>query len=197
MVIALSGVITADAADTFPVKIRVEDASGASVKDELVIIQDLNNREHEVNRALSKEDGTVPPFQLQPGLYRVIATAPYGLWETNVREFLVSQKPTEVMVEVRPLGTHGYGDIVPMRAIRRQLHVIGSDGLPVSGANILLRDRDATLHLERWYRTDKNGAAQIELVSDPTVVVVVYGDDLLTTELTQHVVNPVIRLQRR
>jgi hypothetical protein len=197
MVIALSSIITTVSADTLPVKVKVEDGSGASVKGELVIIQDLYNREHEVFRVLSEEDGSIPPFQLQPGLYRVIATAPYGLWQTNVHEFLVGQKSTEVIIKVQPLPTHGYGDIVIVPIIRRHLRVIGPDGLPASGVSILVRDRDATLYLERWYKTDKKGTTSIELVSDHTVVVVIYGDVLLTTELTQHVMNPVIRLQSR
>jgi|SRR5580692_6767630 hypothetical protein len=197
MLLALSGFIPAVAPDMFPVKVKVEDASGASVKDELVIIQDLNNREREVIRTLSEQDGSVPPFQLQPGLYRAIATAPYGVWQTYVHEFLVGQKSTKVIIKVQPLPTHGYGDIVSAGGTRCQLRVIGSDGLPASGASILVRDRDATLHLERWYKTDKNGTAPIELVSDPTVVVVVYGDNLLTKELSQHILNPIIRLQKR
>jgi hypothetical protein len=146
---------------------------------------------------LSKEDGTLPPFQLQAGLYRVIATAPYGLWRTNVREFLVGQQSTEMTIKVQPVPTHGHGDIINVRIIRRQLRVIGSDGSPASGASILVRDRDATQHLERWYKTDEKGTTPIEMVSDPTVVVVVYGDVLLATELTQNVLNPIIRLQKR
>src|SRR5579872_2829876 len=184
MVIALLGGIPAAPSVPIPVNIKVEDGSGASVKDELVIIQDLNNREHEVLRALTKEDGTLPPFQLQSGLYRVVATAPYGLWQTSIREFLVGQQSTEITIKVQPVPTHGYGDIVNVRTIRRQLRVIGSDGSPASGASVLVRDRDATLHLERWYKTDKKGTTPIEMVGDPTVVVVVYGDVLLATELT-------------
>ena len=53
-----------------------------------------------------------------------------------------------------------------------------------------MRDRDATLHLERRYKADNKGAAIIELVGKPTVMVVVYGDVLLTTELDPHDLNP-------
>lgn len=73
--------------------------------------------------------------------------------------------------------------------------MIGPDGQPANGARILVRDRDATLHLERRYKTDGKGTAKSELVSEPTVVVVVYGAVLLSTELAQHDLNPIIRLK--
>jgi hypothetical protein len=194
LALALLGLVTAGAAATFPVKIKVEDAAGVVLKDQLVIVQDLDNRGHEVLRTLSDQGGNVPPLQLPPGLYRVIATAPYGLWQTSVREFLVGQKSTEVIVRVQAKSTHGYGDIITVGTRRVQLQVIGPDGQPASGASVLVRDRDATLHLERRYKADREGTATIELVSEPTVVLVVYSDLLLTTELGQQVRDPVIRL---
>lgn len=196
LMLALFGVVPAVAAVTFPISVKVEDSSGAAVKDELVIVQDLDNREHEVLRALSDLDGNVPTLQLPSGLYRVIATAPYGLWQTSVREFMVGQPSTEVVVRVQAMPTHGYGDIVTVGTPRVQLKVIGPDGQPANGALILIRDRNATLHLERWYKADGKGIAKVELVSEPTVVVVVYADELLTTEIAQHDSSPVIRLQK-
>jgi hypothetical protein len=182
LLLALLGAVT-PVAGTFPVKVKVEDSGGAAVKDELVIVQDLNNREHEILRALSDQGGNVPTFQVPTGVYRVIATAPYGLWKTSVREFLVSQQSTQVIVRVEPTPTHGYGDIVTIGTTSVQLQVIGPDGEPANGARILIRDGDATLHLERWYETSGKGMATIELVGKPTVAVVIYGDMLLTTEL--------------
>jgi hypothetical protein len=144
---------------------------------------------------LSDQEGNVPLLQLSRGLYRVIVTAPYGIWQTTVREFLVGERSTEVIVRVQAMGTHGYGDIVS-KGTPAQLQVIGPDGRPANGASILVRDRDATLFLERRYKADRNGNAKIELVSEPTVVVVVYGDVLLSTELNRRDLNPIIRLQK-
>jgi hypothetical protein len=192
---ALLGLAPAVPAATATVTIKVEDASGAVLQDELVIVQDLDHSEHELLRALSDKDGNVPPLQLTAGLYRVIATAPYGLWQTSVREFLVRDKSIEFIVNVQALGTHGYGDIVTVGSSHVRLQVIGPDGQPVSGVSVLVRDRDATLHLERRYKSDGKGTANIELVADPTVVVVIYGDIVSTTELLQRDLNPVIRLQ--
>lgn len=53
LMLTLFGVMPSVAAVTYTVKIKVEDPSLAAVKDELVIVQDLNNREHEILRALN------------------------------------------------------------------------------------------------------------------------------------------------
>ena len=109
LILFLFGLVPANGSATFPVTIRVEDASGAVTKEVLVIVQDLDHSEHEILRTLSDQSGNVPSLQLSPGLYRVIATAPYGIWETSVSEFLVGSPPNVVIVKVQPMPTHGYG----------------------------------------------------------------------------------------
>jgi hypothetical protein len=161
-----------------------------------VIVQDLTNREREILRVLSDEQGNVPTLDVPAGLYRVIATAPYGLFQTSVREFLVGREATQVVVTAQTMPTHGYGDVVTAGTARVQVQVIGSDGQPATGAHILIRDRDATLHTERWYTADEKGMATIELVSEPTVVVVVYSGEPVATEFTEHDLSPVIRFPK-
>lgn len=195
-VLLLVGLVHLAAADTFPVRLKIVDATGAAIDQELVIVQDLDNREHEIVRALSNRDGNIEPLQLSPGLYRVIATAPYGLWETQVREFLVRRPGSQVIVRVHPMPTHGNGDIVMTGTTKAFLRVIGPEGQPANGARILTRDQVATSGSERWYKADGRGTATIELVGNPTVVVVIYRDVLLTTELGQDDLSPVIRLQK-
>src|SRR5215471_7533131 len=107
----LLALVLLTATSTTHVDLVVEDSAGVVVKDELVVVQDLQD-EHEVLRALTDKDGKVPSLDLQPGLYRVIATTPYGVWQTDVREFLVAEKPLQVALHVRPMPTHGFGDIV-------------------------------------------------------------------------------------
>jgi len=165
------------------VSVTVEDTSGSALKDELVIIQDLYNREHEILRVLTDKDGKLPVLNLQPGLYRAIATAPYGYWQTEVKEFLVAEKHLNIALRVRPMPTHGAGDIVAIGTKKQRLRVLQANGSAASGAEVYVRDRDATLHLERGYKTDLKGEAQIELVGDPTVAVVVFGNSLTTREL--------------
>ena len=111
LMLVLFGTSTA-AAPTFTVKIKVEDPSGVALRDQLVIVQDLNDREHEILRTLSDEAGHISALQLPAALYRIIATAPYGLWQTSVKEVLIGEQPTEITVKVQPIPTHGYGDVV-------------------------------------------------------------------------------------
>jgi hypothetical protein len=166
------------------VTVRIADASGAPLKDELVIIQDLNGQEREVMRALTSDAGAVQPLSLPPGLYRAIATAPYGIWETQVSEFLVDQKPTEVLLRVKPLSSRGDGDIVTVGAPSAELRVVDASGKPVADATVLARDEKATVSSEAWYKTNPEGEANLVLAGNPTVIVV-YARDTLTTSVAQ------------
>ena len=193
-ILTVLGLSATLAAATFSVKIKVEDPTGDGVKDDLIIVQDLDHRENELLRVLSDKNGCVPPLELPSGLYRIIATAPYGLWQTNVREFLVGRRPINVVVRVQPIGTHGHGDIVNIGTSRANLQVIAQDGRPADGARILARDRTASIHTERWYKADRQGKVTIELVDKPTVVVIIYDDFLQITELSDGDLNPIIHL---
>jgi hypothetical protein len=162
------------------VTVKVQDASGAPLKDELVIIQALSGRQHEVARALTNDEGDVPQLQLNPGLYRAIATAPYGLWETEIREFVVTDQSANIVLLVRPLPTSGFGDVVPVRASRAEVHVRDSNGVPVAGANVLVRDKNATLSSEASFATNQAGVANVLLPGNPTIIVVYVGSKLAT-----------------
>ena len=166
------------------VTVKIEDVSGGPLKDQLVIIQDLNGQEREVVRALSNEAGTIPPLGLPPGLYRAIATTPYGVWETKVHEFLVTQTSTEVVLQVSPRASRGEGDVVTVGAPMAQLHVVDSTGKPVANASVLVRDEEATVYSEHWYKTNQDGDVNVKLSYDPTVVVV-HARDTLTIKVAQ------------
>jgi hypothetical protein len=147
-------------------------------------------------RVLTDQEGRVPTADLSPGLYRVIATAPYGTLQTKIDEFLVGSKPRDVIVTVQLLGTHGYGDVVTVGPkLWTHLQVVRPDGKPAGGADVHVRDRDATLYLERWYTTDEEGRVTIEEVSDPTIVVIVYKDTLTSLEIGSGAVNPIVHLK--
>jgi hypothetical protein len=184
------------------IAIKVEDASGAPLMNDLVIVHDLNDRSREVLRTLTDSKGDIPAFELQTGLYRVIATFPYGdIWETEVQEFLVVKgQAKQITLKIRPMGTHGYGDVIPTPGPKIQAQVLTADGAPASGASVLVRDKDVTLYLLRWYKTDAKGKATIELVAaplhQPTVVVAVYQDVLVTQEVMQNTHRLVIHLPR-
>ena len=120
---------------------RVSDGSGGDLKDALVIVQDLRVRDaDEVFRALTDEHGRIPPRQLPNGLYRIIATSPYGIWATQIEEFLIGPASTEISVSLRPLPTHGYGDIVPSHEAHFTAKVSRRDGIPTREVEIHARD---------------------------------------------------------
>jgi len=178
----LALVVLATVTSSTKVDLVVHDSAGAPVKDELVIVQDLYNQEHEVLRVLTDVEGKIPTLDLRPGLYRAIGTAPYGVWQTEVQEFLVGKTPMRVKLSVGPIPTHGNGDIVIAGTEKKRLKILKANGQPASGAEIYVRDRAATLHLERRYEANTQGEVEIELTGDPTVVVVVLGDFLTTRE---------------
>jgi len=179
---------------------KVEDGSGAPLENELVIVKNLDDHARELLRGLTDRNGDVPALDLQPGLYRVIAAYPYGeIWETQIREFLaVAGRPRQIVLTVSPMPTHGYGDVIPTPGPKISLQVVDADGRAMQGAIVLVRDKDATLYLERSYETDAKGKAKIELVGAPldgaTVVVVAYKDILVTREVTKNTRSVVIHL---
>jgi len=97
----------------------------------------------------------------------------------------VKSSPLELALRIDPMPTHGYGDIIGVGTIRVDLQVLRPDGLPASDAELLVRDRDATLYTERWYKMDAQGRTTIEMVSDPLVLIVLYQDAIMTTEVAR------------
>ena len=97
----------------------------------------------------------------------------------------MKSSPLELVLQIKLMPTHGYGDIVPDGTTWVDLQVLRPDGLPASAAELLVRDRDATLYTERWYKTDAQGRTKIELVSNPLVLIILYEDAIMTTDVSQ------------
>lgn len=157
--------------------VRTVDQSGAPIPNVLVIMQSFDGK-GEIGRYLSDENGRTPRFQLGPGLYRLILTCPYGLCRTSVREFLGAEAPSEIVekVELKPSDLNGQ----VLGAPKLRVKVFSSEGKPELGAHVLVRDPKAKW--EKWYVTDGEGSAVIELIGDPTVVVIVGSQSVVTRE---------------
>ena len=84
-----------EAQTSVTIQVQVGDAP---IPEDLVIVKSLEKPGNELLRAHTNKTGNVPPVDLKPGLYRAIATTPYGLWVTAAREFLV--KPGQIEMEV-------------------------------------------------------------------------------------------------
>ena len=150
------------------VSVSVREASGAPLPKVLVIIRSLEGK-GEVLRELTDSGGTVSDVDLQPGLYRVIVTYPYSLWDTNVREFLVTPESLSLRITLDPTGTED--NVVFIGAPSRMVHIVDGNGNPISGARVLARNLKATY--EKWYTSNSMGDAEVELFADPTILVVV------------------------
>lgn len=157
-----------------PVQFSVKDPTGAPFAGALVILKSLDDN-HEVFRALTNNEGNVPGVDLQHGLYRVIATFPYGLWKTDVREFVVTQKPLNLTLTLGMTSTQD--DVAIVGAPTQTVQVLDESGKPISGALVITRDPTAAY--ERRYKSDQFGEANVELLSNPTVLVVVSPPNLV------------------
>jgi hypothetical protein len=175
-------------ADASPLSITTLDRTGAAFPNVLVIVKGLSleeKREPEIFRALTDSKGIAQTRELPVGLYRVIATCPYGICQTKIQEFFVKGDPLylELTLDVVGSGTHGEGDVIevgPSKLLK--VRVTDSEGRPVRLAWIIVRDSDAW-H-EGWYKTDSSGSAMVKLPEESVTVVVVYGGDLTSKTLS-------------
>lgn len=185
MRLLLAALVFAGSAWAAGVDFSVVAGDGLPLKDVLVIVQTLERSDRELCRSLTDAQGLACRAELTPGLYRAIATTPYGLWNTRVREFWVAHANATVTLQMTPMGTHGYGDIVTLGLPSAGIQVLQSNGEPAPKALVIVRDREATLHLERFYMTDAAGKTSIELTGDPTVLVVVFNGTVLSQEVSK------------
>src|SRR6516162_5491259 len=120
-----------------PLRLRLLDASGGSFPDVRVIVKSLEGK-GEIFRSLTDSAGSVAQRNLAPGLYRVIATCPYGICKTKVSEFLVHIDPVELELKLDAWSTHGYGDVVTVGSSPKiTLRVIDAKGQTLSAAEVL------------------------------------------------------------
>jgi len=181
-ILAVLALLIASRADAAPLHLKVVDKTGAAFPDVLVIVKSLEGK-GEIARALTDTTGNVPGRELSPGLYRVIATCPYGICETKVQEFYVKDAPVQLELTVDVSPTRGEGDVVeigPSRSLKVQ--VIDRDGRPARLAPVLVRDSDA--QHERWYKTDSDGGTTVELPEGQVTVVVLYGGTITSKALS-------------
>lgn len=151
------------------IHVTVQDESGAPLPNALVIVESLNDRKESV-RYLSDANGSTPAMTLKPGLYRVIATYPYGPWQTVIREFAFPDSSNGITLRIPAKPSDEFGEIIG--APQDELMVEVPTGEPLVGVPVLIRTKDAT-H-EKWYRTGAKGEATISVIADPLIAVVLY-----------------------
>lgn len=169
-------------ASAAPLRLRVMDQTGAAFPNVLVIVKSLAGK-GEIFRALTDQAGGVPERDLPAGLYRAIATCPYGICETKISEFLVGDTPVELEVKVDVSPTRGNVAMVgPSNQTRIQ--ILDQQGRPAPSAEVLVRDSNA--EYEQWYKTNGEGETDVEPRGTTITFAVVYKGTL-TEETTSAV----------
>src|SRR5689334_20790240 len=80
--------------------IKIVDANGDPFANVLIIVRSLDGK-GEIGRYLTNGEGLTSKLQLDDdGLYRIIATCPYGLCQTTVREFIGTDIHNELVITV-------------------------------------------------------------------------------------------------
>ena len=171
--LALFAILLPLFAHAAPLRVVTVDQTGAGFPDVLVIVKPLEGS-GESFRALSDKDGIIPARDLPPGLYQLIATCPYGLCKTTVREFVVKKEPFDLKLPLAILPTSG-NTVTIGHVEHRDIKVEDGEGKPIPSVPLLVRD--AAAQNERWYTTGVNGSAIIDLPPgrETTVVAVHRG----------------------
>ena len=168
--VAVLVLLVCSEASAVPLRLRVLDQSGAAFPDVLVIVKSLAGK-GEIFRALTDQTGGVAERDLSPGLYRAIATCPYGICETKITEFFVSDTPVELELKVDVSPTRGNVAIVgPSKRIK--LEILDTQGKPAPSAEVLVRDSNA--EFEQWYKTNGQGEADVEPLGTTITFAVLY-----------------------
>ncbi|WP_353071991.1 carboxypeptidase regulatory-like domain-containing protein [Tunturiibacter gelidiferens] len=169
-------------ANAAPLHVVVVDQTGAGFPDVLVIVKPLEGG-GEVFRALSDKNGTIPARDLPSGPYQLIATCPYGLCQTTVRELMVKSESFDLKLPLAVMPTSG--NTVTIGHIKhRDVEVQDRAGKPIPAVAVLVRD--ATAQHERWYKTGANGLTTIDVPPgvEMTVVAVGHGNLVSSTVKT-------------
>jgi len=168
-----------------PLRLKITDESGADFPNVLVIVKSLEGK-GEIFRALTNSAGSVPERDLNPGLYRVIATCPYGICRTKISEFLVSGSPVEIELKLSVFPTRGNSVIVGPPN-RMKVEVLDTQGKPAPSAEVLVRDSNA--EYEQWYKTNGNGEVDVEPLGTMITFVVLYNRTLTTETISSEAIQ--------
>jgi hypothetical protein len=172
-------------ASAAPLHLRVLDQAGAALPDVLVIVKSLAGK-GELFRALTNQTGGVPERDLPAGLYRAIATCPYGICETRICEFLVGDTPVELELKVDLSPSRGNVTIVGP-SNRTRIQILDQQGRPAPAAEVLVRDSNA--EYEQWYKTNGEGETDVEPRGMMTTFVALFNRTLTTETISSEAIQ--------
>lgn len=174
----LIGLIFISPATAATLRVHVVDPSSAPFPKVLVIIKSLDSG-REIVRELTDANGRIRTIELDAGVYRLVATCPYGLCKTAVREFLAAQLTDEMLVTVQLPATDVFGEL--LGAPRLRVVLKRPNGSLASKVRLLVRDLKA--RREKWYVSDENGSVVIELIDDPVVLVAIHDGTIFSRQI--------------
>jgi hypothetical protein len=153
-----------------PVKVTVSDPQTAPLQDVLVIVQRID-RPGVSKRRLTDNIGAARFDIAEAGLFQVIATEPFGVWTTKVKEFRVGPRdPVEVELTLGMVGEEYHEHLSPIIKVT----LLDSTGQPLKETAFLTRsDSGCEVH---WHVTDANGSAEVKATSSPLMLVVEHND---------------------
>jgi hypothetical protein len=153
------------------VSVRATDRAGEKLPGILVVLKSLEDVPWGVSRALTGPNGLVPAVDVPPGLYEAIATDPYGIFETTVKDFMVATKPVKLELQLDVVQDQ----TVTANAIDWHLRVVDNQNRPVVNAWVTARDSEASTGVGVT-TTDSHGRATVTIPIDRAVVITVFYD---------------------
>ena len=172
----LVGLIFTGIALAANVKITVLSQAGGPFPDVLVIVKSLEGR-GEMLRALSDSQGDVKTT-LPVGMYRLIATCPFGICLTEMKEFIVSKDMEQISITVGAIGTV---QTVFIGKETAKLILLDKANQPFSHCTVMIRNWDDSE--EYWYVPDSKGIVNIKIYDNPQVLVIFTDTQLVSKVL--------------
>ena len=148
--------------------IQVVDHSSAPLANALVLIKSLDTG-HQVGVYSTGQDGKIAPFDFDHGLYRISITCTNGACGDTHKEMFAEQLTGSVVIQAKASTS---STIAPSAvASGQKTTIVLEDTSHKTLADIQFLVRTSDIAQESWYRTDKNGSANVSLPGDPSVAV--------------------------
>jgi hypothetical protein len=152
------------------VKIRTAYPDHEGLPKVLVIVRSVEGQPKEFARELSGHDGSVPPLELEPGVYEAISTYPYGNIPTVVHDFLVGNESAAIEITLTSEGDQK----INLNEITWKVKVLDQNGRPAVNALVIGRNAEASTGVSTA-RTDERGLATISIPVDGALIEVLHG----------------------
>ena len=140
-------------------------------------------------RALCDSKGNVETT-LPVGDYRLIATCPFGICLTEIKEFIVSKDMEQISITVGAIGTVGAVFIGKETA---KLILLDKSNKPFSNCTVMIRNWDDSE--EHWYIPNSKGIVDIKIYDNP-LVLVIFTDTQLVSKVLHFQCNKYGKLKK-